>query len=76
VNSIRRLRRTLAHWASSPGRAEPQARQPQGQEPHLAGRPGRDRVAARFIQHVTAGASVAAGWTGPLPRSQTPGGTR
>jgi hypothetical protein len=33
VNSIRRLRRTLARRASSPGRAEPQARQPKGQEP-------------------------------------------
>ena len=66
MNRIRRLRRTLAHRASSPGRAEPQARQPKGQEPPLAGRPGRDRVAARFLQHVTAGASVA-GQDRPAP---------
>ena len=47
VNSTRRLRRTLARRASSPSRAEPQARQPS--------RPGRDRLAARFSQSVAAG---------------------
>ena len=61
MNRIRRLRRTLARRASSPGRAEPQARQPGGQEPHLAGRTGHDRVAARFIQHAAADAGMAAG---------------
>jgi hypothetical protein len=67
VNSIGRLRRTLARRASSPGRVEPQERQPKGQEPHLAGRPGRDGLAARFIQHAAADANVAAGQTRPAP---------
>jgi hypothetical protein len=62
VNSIRRLRRPLARRASSPGRAEPQARQPNGQEPHLA---------RRFIQHAAADASVAAGQTRPAPATAT-----
>ena len=39
MNRTRRLRRTLARRASSPGRAEPQASQPQGQEPTLPSRP-------------------------------------
>jgi hypothetical protein len=63
VNSIRRLRRTFARWVSSPGRAEPQARQPSGQ----VGRPGRNGVAARFIQHVTADAGVVAAQHRPAP---------
>jgi hypothetical protein len=75
VNSIRRLRRTLARRASSPGRAEPQARQPNGQEPYLAGRPGHDRVAARFIQHAAADASMAAGQDRPAsPDHELPAG--
>ena len=40
VNSIRRLRRPMARRASSPGRAEPQGRQP--------GRRGRGRLAGRL----------------------------
>jgi hypothetical protein len=67
MNRIRRLRRALARRAKSPGRAEPQARQPKGQEPHLASRPGRDGLAGRFIQHAAADASVAAGQDRPAP---------
>jgi hypothetical protein len=47
TNSIRRLRRALARRAKPPGLAELQARQPKGQQPQLASRPGRDGLAGR-----------------------------
>ena len=65
VNRIRRVRRTLARGASPPGTGEPHSRQPDGQEPRLVSRPGRDGLAGRFLQRVAAGASVAAGQNGP-----------
>lgn len=64
---------TLARRASSPGRPELQASQPQGQEPHLASRPGRGGVAAQFIQKLAAGPSVAAGQAGPAPTAANSG---
>ena len=67
MNRIRRLRRTLARRASTPGRAEPQASQPQDQEPHLASRPGREAFAAQFTQELAAGPSVVAGHNRPTP---------
>jgi len=67
MNRIRRLRRTLARLASSPGRAEPQASQPKGQEPHLASRPGREAFAAQFTPELAAGPSVVAGQNRPTP---------
>ncbi len=71
ARGIRRLRRTLARRASSPGRAEPQARQPEGQELHLASLPGRDGFAARLIQDLATGPSVAPGQTRPGPTTTT-----
>ncbi len=71
MNSIRRLLRALARRAKSPGRAELQARQPKGQELHLASRTGRDDLAGRFIQHAAADASMAAGQTRPAPATAT-----
>jgi hypothetical protein len=65
MNRTRRLRRTLARRASSPGRAEPQASQPQGQEPHPAGRPGHEALAAQFTQELAAGPSVVSGQNRP-----------
>lgn len=68
MSRIRRIRRgTLTRRASSPGPGEPYSRQPAGQEPHLASRPGSDGLAGRSIQHVAAGASVAAGQNRPAP---------
>jgi hypothetical protein len=67
MNPIRRVRRTLARWPSPPDTGEPCARQPNGQEPHLVSRPGSDRPAGRFLQHVAAGASVAASQKMPAP---------
>jgi hypothetical protein len=70
VNRIRRVRRTLARWASPPSTDEPHSRHPNGQEPYLVSRPSSDglvlRLAGRFTQHVAAGASMAA-WNMPAP---------
>jgi hypothetical protein len=63
----RDVRRTLARGASPHGTGEPRASQPEGQGPHLASRPGRDGLAARFIQDMAAGASVAADQDRPGP---------
>ena len=63
----RHVRRSMARGASPHGTAEPRASQPEGQESHLASRPGRDGLAGRFIQDTAAGASVAAGHTRPAP---------
>ena len=65
MTRIRRVRRTVARQASPPGPGEPHVRQPNGQEPHLVSRPGRDGLAGRVIQHVAADASVGAGQTRP-----------
>jgi hypothetical protein len=73
MNHIRRLRRTWARRASSPGRAEPRARQPQGQEPHLASRPGREGFAAQFIRDLATGPSGVAGQSRPAPATTNPG---
>jgi hypothetical protein len=62
---VNRIRRTVVRWASPPGTSEPYSRQPNGQEPDLVSRPGSDGLARRFIQHVAAGASVAAGQDRP-----------
>jgi hypothetical protein len=67
VNRIRRVRRTLAGWASPPGAGEARARQPGGHQPHLVSRPVSDGPAGRFIQQAAAGASVAAGQERPAP---------
>lgn len=71
MNRIRRARWTLARRTSPPGTGELQTSQPQGQEPHLAGRPGRDGPAARFIQDLAAAASVAASQHRPAPPTTT-----
>ena len=67
MNRIRRVRPTLARWASPPGTGEPHARQPNGQEPRLLSRRSGDDLAGRFIQNPAAGTTVAAGHTGPAP---------
>ena len=64
---MNRIRRTLARQACPPGTGEPYSRQPEGQEPHLVGRPGGDSLAGRSTQQVAAGASVAAGHSRPAP---------
>jgi hypothetical protein len=69
---MNRIHRPLARRASPPGRAEPHPRQPQGQRPHPASRPGRDGFARRFIQDIAAAASVAAGQHRPAPTTTTP----
>ena len=51
MNRIPHVRRTSARRASPPGTGEPHPRQPNGQEPHLASRPGSDGLAVR-IQEV------------------------
>ena len=61
MHRIRRVRRTLTCRASPYGTGEPHSRQPNGQEPRLVSRPGSDGLAGRFIQHLTADASVAVG---------------
>jgi hypothetical protein len=65
MNRIRRVLRTLARGASPPRTGEQYSRQPNRQEPGLIGRLGRDGLAGRFIQHVAAGTSVAAGQNRP-----------
>jgi hypothetical protein len=65
MTSIRRVRRTSARGASPPGTGKPHSRQPTGQEPHLVRRPGSHGLAVRFLQHVAAGANVAAGQNRP-----------
>jgi len=60
-------RRTLARQASSPGTGGPQVKPAKGQEALLAIRPGRDGVAARFIQVLAATASMAVGQDKPAP---------
>ena len=67
MNRIRRVRRSLARRASSPGTGEPHASQPQSQEPQLASRSGRDGLAGRFTQDLAAAASMAAGQNRPAP---------
>jgi hypothetical protein len=67
VSRIRRVRRTLAHWASPAGTSGPHSRQPNGQEPRLVSQAGTDGLAGWFIQRVTAGASVAVGQNRPAP---------
>ena len=69
MSRIRRVRRTLVHWASPAGTSGPHSRKPNGQEPHLVSQAGTDGLAGRFIQHVTAGASVAVGHNRPAPTS-------
>jgi hypothetical protein len=69
---MNRIHRPVGRPASPPGRAEPPARQPQGQQPHPAGRPGRDGSAGRFMQDIAAAASVAAGQRWPAPTTTTP----
>ena len=63
----RDVRPSSAHGASPPGTGDPRASQPSGQEPHLVSRPGGDSLVGRFIQHVAAGATVAAGQNRPAP---------
>jgi hypothetical protein len=65
MNRIRRVRCTLARWASPPGTGEPHSRQSDGQEAHLVSRAGSDGLAGRLLRHVAAGASVAAGQNRP-----------
>ena len=65
MNRIRRARRPWAWGASPPGTGEPASRQPHGQELRLVSRPGRDGLAAWFLQPAAAGASVAAGQNRP-----------
>jgi hypothetical protein len=67
MNTIHRVRLTLAHRASPPGRANPQASQPKGKGLHLASQPGHDGFAARFIQDLVAAASAAADQNRPAP---------
>lgn len=63
----RDVRPCSAHGASPPGTGDPRASQPSGQEPHLVSRLGGDSLVGRFIQHVAAGATVAAGQNRPAP---------
>jgi hypothetical protein len=63
VNRIRRARR-----ASPLGTREPRSL-PNGQEPRLVSRPGRDGLTGQFTRHVAANASVAAGQNRPTPRT-------
>jgi hypothetical protein len=67
MNRIRRVRRSLARRASSPGTSEPHASQPQSQEPQLASRPRRDGLAGRFTQDLASAASVAVGQNRSAP---------
>jgi len=67
MKPIRRVRRALARRASPPSTGDPHASQPQGRGPLLAIRPGRDDIAAWFIQDLSAAASVAAGHNRPAP---------
>jgi hypothetical protein len=72
VDSIRRLRRALARRAKPPGGAELQARQPRGQEPHLAARTGRDGLAGWFIQYLAATANAETGQNWPARTTKMP----
>jgi hypothetical protein len=69
---MNRIHHPSARRASPPGRAEPHPRQPQGQRPHPAGRPGRGGSARRFIQDIAAAASVTVGQHRPAPTIPTP----